>query len=187
MAKSRKRTGRKHRQPKSTWPGGRSRQLIDRAHWLRPAFIAGVRERYEVRVELRDLRTGRFVIAVPVAIPVYADRVTLRIELTHTTEEVYVEGFPGTLKHTYGNNRLCMWYPSDPASRRWTSKKGLLALVETALVHLFRERYYQEHPDEGWPGEEAPHPAGTEKVDRPVKRNKELPPTRSPAKLSRAA
>jgi hypothetical protein len=40
------------------------------------------------------------------------------------------------MKHTYGANRLCMWYPDDPRDRRWSRADGLLKLVDTALAQL---------------------------------------------------
>ena len=46
-----------------------------------------------------------------------------------------------------------MWYPSDPPEKRWTIDKGLLALIDTALVHLFKERYAVDHPEEPWLGQ----------------------------------
>jgi hypothetical protein len=43
------------------------------------------------------------------------------------------------MKHTFGANQLCMWYPKDPPSRQWSRVDGLLKLVDTAVVHLFKE------------------------------------------------
>lgn len=165
---ARRRNKRGQRRAKSSWPGGRRRQLIDHAPWVRPAFRAGVRERYDVEVVVQSILNGRVVMTMPATIPIYGDPVTLRIEIDEFGGAVFVDGFPGELKHTYSANKLCMWYPSDPDDRRWTSDKGLLSLIDTALVHLFRERYYHDHPEDGWPGEEAPHEGASPKVDQPT-------------------
>lgn len=57
--------------------------------------------------------------------------------------------------HDRGGRRLCLWYPSDPASQRWVSTDGLVALFALAAAHLFREAWWREHRQ--WLGEEAPH------------------------------
>jgi hypothetical protein len=102
---------------------------------------------------------------------------------------VTVEGFPGELKHTYGDDSLCMWFPADPPERRWTVAKGLLALIEMALVHLFRERYVIA-TGERWPGEEAPHGPDERKRDEEAIGSEPSPsvtPPRAPGRLRNAA
>ena len=54
-----------------------------------------------------------------------------------------------------------MWLPSDPPERRWRRNDGRLRLIDTAVVHLFKELYWREHAE--WLGEEAPH--GIPKVE----------------------
>ena len=165
MAKSRSHGRQRHRLPKSSWPGGATRQLVDRVGWLHSSFCAGVGNHYRIEVTRRDLLNGRLDLKLPVAIPIYGERCLLRFEISTFSGSVFVDGFPGRLHHTYGNNRLCMWYPSDPPERRWFPKDGLLVLIDTALLHLFRERYFLDHPDEDWPGEEVPHRPNELKTD----------------------
>ena len=99
-----------------------------------------------------------FVWLVRVRIPVYEEDCTLRIELEEGRPvRVTAEGWTGSMKHTYGSNRLCMWYPDDPAERRWDRQDGLLKLADTAVAHLFKELFYRETGE--WLGEEAPHSA----------------------------
>lgn len=50
---------------------------------------------------------------------------------------------------------LCLWYPRDERSKRWTYSDGLYALVEIARRHLFFELEYSI--SRIWLGEEAPH------------------------------
>lgn len=119
------------------------------------------------------------------------DRVTLHIEIDMGHASVTVEGFAGKLKHTFGDYRLCMWYQSDPADRRWMPQKGMLALIDMAVLHLFRERYVAE-TGEPWPGEEAPHEAGEPKTDEPMPdHTDQAPPSpahpHAPTRLSKAA
>ena len=43
------------------------------------------------------------------------------------------------MRHTFGANALCTWYPKDPPNRQWNRADGLLNLVDTAVAHLFKE------------------------------------------------
>lgn len=54
-----------------------------------------------------------------------------------------------------GWTRLCVWFPSDPAERRWVPDDGLLMLFGMVAEHLFKEAYWRE--TSVWLGEEAPH------------------------------
>jgi hypothetical protein len=72
----------------------------------------------------------------------------------HDYPRVYAR--PGaTSKHRNPDDSLCMWFPHDPAHRRWASGKGLLELVELTRQHLFLENYWREHGV--WLLEDAPH------------------------------
>jgi len=75
---------------------------------------------------------------------------------------VYVDG-PTHSPHRYhaDDGRLCMWYPLDPASNRWSFKDGLLALIGQIHVHLIKEQLWRELGE--WPGVEAPHTDPTER------------------------
>lgn len=78
---------------------------------------------------------------------------------------IYVDG-PMLSPHRYnvknkGRIRLCMWYPNDPPSQKWSVKDGLLALFGLIRTHLIREGYYREDIEQNgsakWLGPEAPH------------------------------
>jgi hypothetical protein len=187
MAKSRKRDKRKHHEPRSMWPGGRPRQLLDRATWLRRGFFDGVRERFEMTVTEENRLLGRLSLRVPVRIPAYLDECVLRIKISGDSGKVWVDGYPGKFKHQWSEGSLCMWFPSDPPEKKWTIDKGLLALIELTLVHLFKERYANDHPGEPWLGEEAPHGQGVVKTDRHVASSSPAPIEHAPTKLERAA
>jgi hypothetical protein len=95
---------------------------------------------------------------VSVVVPVYDEHYVLRIELEERRDvRVTAEGWVGDMKHTFGANQLCMWYPKDPPNRQWNRVDGLLRLVDTAVAHLFKELYNRETGE--WLGEEAPHAA----------------------------
>lgn len=94
--------------------------------------------------------------AVKLDAPGYEETYSLRIELDDRSRiEVVAENWVGPMKHTYGQNRLCMWRPGDPPDRRWQRADGLLKLIDTAVVHLFRELYWRETGE--WLGAEAPN------------------------------
>jgi hypothetical protein len=87
-----------------------------------------------------NLRLEAFVWRVAVVVPVYDEPYVLQIELEERRDvRVTAEGWVGDMKHTFGANQLCMWYPKDPPSRQWSRVDGLLKLVDTAVVHLFKE------------------------------------------------
>ncbi len=116
----------------------------------------GLAAAYEMERVRADHRMQSFVWRVHVTVPVYEVGFALRIELDEgRAVRIYAEGWAGHLKHTYGGNRLCMWYPQDPIDRRWEREEGLLKLADTAVAHLFKELYYRETGE--WLGEEAPH------------------------------
>jgi len=41
--------------------------------------------------------------------------------------------------HVFDDGSLCVWQPRDPEVRRWTSRLGLLVLVEMVRRHLLLE------------------------------------------------
>jgi hypothetical protein len=67
--------------------------------------------------------------------------------------------------HRHGDGGLCLYYPYDPPTLRWTLAKGLSALYDMASEHLYFEDYYRRH-DKVWLGREAPHGAPGESVRR---------------------
>lgn len=79
---------------------------------------------------------------------------------------VCVDGPSEGLPHRYRSAKstcvpLCMWYPKDPPTARWTRNDGLLALLGHIRVHLVREGFYLEDMrltgKAEWLGLEAPH------------------------------
>ncbi len=85
--------------------------------------------------------------------PVYDEDYVLRIELDERRAvSVTAEGWRGPMRHTFGANTLCMWFPKDPPDRQWNRADGLLKLVDTAVAHLFKELYFRETGE--WLGEE---------------------------------
>ena len=58
------------------------------------------------------------------------------------------------------DDALCLYYPNDPAERRWTAPDGLVALLNIISNHLFCELRWRNTggPDGGvWLLDEAPH------------------------------
>ncbi|MEL7667032.1 MAG: hypothetical protein AAGU73_02365 [Actinomycetota bacterium] len=62
---------------------------------------------------------------------------------------------PRPLKHQFTDGSLCMWYIWDPPDKRWVYEDGLVALLDLAKLHLYREERYRETGC--WMGPEAPH------------------------------
>ena len=60
-----------------------------------------------------------------------------------------------TARHRYLDGRLCLYYPRDPASRRWTIEDGLQSLFDLARRHLWAEHILRTC--DYWPIDEAPH------------------------------
>jgi hypothetical protein len=71
-----------------------------------------------------------------------------------TDPKVTVDG-PTDSPHRYSDGTLCMWYPSDPPERRWTSADGAGALIANITAHLVREEWYRKTGE--WVGEEVRH------------------------------
>ncbi len=132
------------------------------------ALERGLGDHYAHERVTTNLRLAAFAWRVQVTIPAYEETFALLIELDERRAvRVTAEDWVGPMKHTYGQNSLCMWYPSDPLDRRWSRTDGLLKLVDTAVAHLFKELFYRETDE--WLGEEAPHAAP--KVEPRVVRN----------------
>jgi hypothetical protein len=104
----------------------------------------------------------RYVLTVDV--PAYDVTRKLTIRLANLAEPsligVEVDG-PTVSPHRRGEKGLCLWrYDSSP-EHQWTADEGLLALIQYARIHLFREEYWRETGgfEKGgvWAGDEAPH------------------------------
>lgn len=113
----------------------------------------GLSEHYAYERVSTDFRLQAFVWRVPITVPVYDEHFVLRIELDERHPvRVTAEGWQGPMRHTFGANTLCMWFPKDPPDRQWSRADGLLKLADTAVAHLFKELYFLETGE--WLGEE---------------------------------
>lgn len=135
-------------------------------HWLLD-FQLRARLEADARRELPDLRYRRLqrrtgpvdVWEATVKVDHDVHRL-VRVEFDRrfpTTPTVSSTG-PTDSPHRYpgrGRTVLCLWYPSDPPSRRWTVNEGLLALFGIAAHHLFKEHWWRQTGE--WLGAEAPH------------------------------
>jgi hypothetical protein len=100
-------------------------------------------------------RAGR-VYTASLEVPHYAPRrVAVRFPKKSPTYPLVTVDGPTSSPHRYGEHRLCMWHPDDPAHARWQFEDGLLALLGMVAAHLFREAWWRETDE--WLGPEAPH------------------------------
>lgn len=67
---------------------------------------------------------------------------------------VYASG-PSDSPHRYADGSLCMWFPRDPASARWTRTDGPVLLLAHVIAHLAREEWWRRTGE--WVGAEADH------------------------------
>jgi len=126
--------------------------LAERLHRV-ACLEEGLGNHYKFERISTDFRLQAYVWQVAVTVPVYDEGYLLRIELDERHPvRATAEGWDGPLRHGFGANRLCMWYPKDPPNRHWNRSDGLLKLVDTAVVHLFKELYFRETDE--WLGEE---------------------------------
>lgn len=122
-------------------------------------FERGVRDAYpamNVSATGRGMN-ARIIYTLMVEIPEYpARRVTIALPnwSTPSVASVTADG-PTESRHRYGERELCIWHPDAPPDERWMPEDGLLALIDHARVHLFKEAYWRETGR--WPGPEAPH------------------------------
>jgi hypothetical protein len=103
-------------------------------------------------------KTGAIVYTLTVTVPEFDDRRVIRITLANKRRpwlRLLTADGPTDSPHRYADGHLCMWYPKDPPEQVWEPDDGLLALVQCARVHLFREAYWRRYGT--WPGPEAPH------------------------------
>ena len=73
-----------------------------------------------------------------------------------------VHAEPGALSphRMPSDDALCLWYPLDPAERRWTADKGLLDLLDIITSHLLWESHWRLTGGVTggiWAGDEAAH------------------------------
>ncbi|WP_139058310.1 hypothetical protein [Streptomyces prasinopilosus] len=70
---------------------------------------------------------------------------------------------PGCPAHRNPDGSLCLWYPKDAPSRRWSPGDGGRLLVAITVRHLRWEAAYRA--TSVWPGFEAPHGHGSPGLD----------------------
>jgi hypothetical protein len=70
---------------------------------------------------------------------------------------VYADGSAES-PHRYRDGSLCMWYPWDPETARWTRRDGAAALAGHIAAHLLREEWWRTTGE--WIGDEAAHDGG---------------------------
>jgi hypothetical protein len=93
-------------------------------------------------------------------------KIVFKAEEPASFVEVFADG-PTDSPHRYGERGLCMWHPADPPELRWLPEHGLVALIEMARLHLFREEYWRRTGGRNggeWLGPEI-HP-GDEEAER---------------------
>lgn len=125
----------------------------------RRRFERGVRQAFP---SIGVTSTGRGMKAkvrytLTVDVPEYPPRrvtITLPNWSTPSVATVTADG-PTESPHRYGQHELCIWHPNAPPDKRWLPEEGLLALIDYARVHLFKEAYWRGTGR--WPGPEAPH------------------------------
>jgi hypothetical protein len=122
-------------------------------------FERGVRLAYPALV---TTATGRgmnatVIYRLTVEVPEYEPRRVVIGLANWTTPGVPVITVDGPCEspHRYGLNQLCIWHPADPPEQCWIAEDGLLALIDHARLHLFKEAYWRETGS--WPGPQAPH------------------------------
>lgn len=145
------------RKPSSPWFHNERRRLrlegpVRRAY---PEFVRNRREGDSILAKTPSL--SGLIYSGTLAVPDYPDRqVEILFPRGFTPErvEVRVDG-PTESPHRYPDGTLCIWYPRDPAKRRWTERRGLVELIDLTAIHLFKEAWWRETDE--WIGEEAPH------------------------------
>ena len=68
--------------------------------------------------------------------------------------KVIVDG-PVDSPHRYSEGHLCLWYPGDEKTARWTHSDGLVVLIDLIRLHLIREAWWRESGE--WAGPEILH------------------------------
>lgn len=106
----------------------------------------------------REGKTGMIEYRFCVDVPHYEQRhVTVRFEDGSKIPKVTADGPTGrdASPHRYEGERLCIWDPKDPPSKKWVWDDGFTALIAHVTVHLFREAWWRETGE--WLGPEAQH------------------------------
>ncbi|MGW6270311.1 hypothetical protein [Streptomyces sp. NPDC055060] len=97
----------------------------------------------------------------------------VRILPSHSFRIVFAPGDPAVPRvhargpdchaHRNPDGSLCLWYPKDAPSRRWSPGDGGRLLIAIIVRHLRWEAAYRATGS--WPGFEAPHGHGSPGLD----------------------
>ncbi len=124
-----------------------------RLYWLHQLHAAGLDARI---MRTSPHRKGCFVINVAVMVPGMGKvRVSLIFPLDRPEAVAVYAAGPNHSPHRYRDGALCMWFPRDDASRRWTADDGPVNLLGHAIAHLAREEWWRRTGE--WVGDEVPH------------------------------
>lgn len=130
------------------------------------AFEARARRRYGATLRRREY-PGRLQYMVDIPVIGREELVPVRVELHrdpgYETFGLDAVDYPRVFAdegarspHRMEDDSLCLYYPGDPVSRRWTADQGLDELLNLTARHLLAEDYWREN-DEVWPFDEAAH------------------------------
>lgn len=67
----------------------------------------------------------------------------LTVEVLSKSVRVMAHGL-SDLRHVNSDGSLCLWFPGDDSSRRWTHDKGLVSLLDLIVLHLYKEARFKE-------------------------------------------
>lgn len=100
-------------------------------------FEAGLDDsRYFMLHRKADDRALVYTLNIP--LPDQSRTQLVTIKVTGGDPRVFAHGLKD-LRHVNGDGSLCLWYPTDPPSRRWTHNKGLVSLLDLVALHLYEE------------------------------------------------
>ena len=126
---------------------------VRRLAWLQDLERAGLHPRV-VRGPRRHRR--KWCVQVRLDVPgVGLVAATLCLPWDAPEAVVVVADAPSDSPHRYAGGELCMWFPADDSSRRWTRHDGIVALAGHVVLHLAREEWWRRTGE--WAGDEAPH------------------------------
>jgi hypothetical protein len=129
-------------------------------------FQAHARRRYGGALR-RVERPGQLTYLLALPVIGRDEPVTTRVELhrdpVYSTYGLEAVDYPRVFAdegaqspHRMPDDSLCLYYPGDPKSHRWTADQGLNELLNLTARHLFAEDYWREN-DGVWPFDEADH------------------------------
>jgi hypothetical protein len=150
---------------------------VEPVHWYgsgpawRVALEARARREYGSRLSVR-LDAGRLTYTIDLGVPGRIHPVPVTISFYDTppyncyglppADYPRVHAEPGALSphRMPSDDALCLWYPLDPAERRWTADKGPLDLLDITTSHLLYEAHWRATGGASggvWAGDQAAH------------------------------